>query len=87
MGSVFSFVSSDLKQKIDILIDLKNKDNQNYTTLKSMIEYERENRLLEKTDFVNGARTLLRLHRGLGTTWLSIGIIYKFIVVLCRLTF
>jgi len=65
MGSVFSFVSSDLKQKIDILIDLKNKDIQNYTTVKSMIEYERENKLLEKTDFVNGARTLLRLHRGL----------------------
>jgi len=65
MGSVFSFVSSDLKQKIDVLIDLKNKDIQNYTTVKSMIEYERENKLLEKTDFVNGARTLLRLHRGL----------------------
>lgn len=87
MGSVFSFVSSDLKQKIDILIDLKNKDNQNYTTLKSMIEYERENKLLDKTDFVNGARTLLRLHRGLGTALLSIDTIYKFIAVLCRLTF
>ncbi|XP_011161159.1 ceramide-1-phosphate transfer protein [Solenopsis invicta] len=65
MGSVFSFVSSDLKQKIDILNDLKNKNTQNYTTVKSMIEYERENKLLEKSDFVNGARTLLRLHRGL----------------------
>ncbi|XP_011648158.1 ceramide-1-phosphate transfer protein [Pogonomyrmex barbatus] len=65
MGSVFSFVSSDLKQKIDILIDLKNKDTQNYMTVKSMIEHEKENKLLEKTDFVNGARTLLRLHRGL----------------------
>lgn len=67
MGSVFSFVSSDLKQKIDILTELKSKDNQNYTTIKTMIEYERENKLLEKADFVNGARTLLRLHRGLGT--------------------
>lgn len=66
MGSVFSFVSSDLKQKIDILTELRNKDDRNYTTLKSMIEYERENKLLEKSDFVNGARTLLRLHRGLG---------------------
>ncbi|EFN78483.1 ceramide-1-phosphate transfer protein [Harpegnathos saltator] len=65
MGSVFSFVSSDLKQKIDILAELRNKDNQNYTTVKTMIEYERENKLLEKADFVNGARTLLRLHRGL----------------------
>lgn len=66
MGSVFSFVSSDLKQKIDILTNLLNKDNQQYTTVKSMIEYEKENELLEKSDFVNGARTLLRLHRGLG---------------------
>ncbi|KAG5325818.1 CPTP protein, partial [Pseudoatta argentina] len=65
MGSVFSFVSSDLKQKIEILTELKSKDAQNYITVKSMIEYERENKLLEKTDFVNGARTLLRLHRGL----------------------
>lgn len=72
MGSVFSFVSSDLKQKIDILTELKNKDTQNYTTIKSMIEYERENKLLEKADFVNGARTLLRLHRGLGITLLSL---------------
>lgn len=66
MGSVFSFVSSDLKQKIDILTELRAKDeSQNYATVKSMIEHERENKLLEKSDFVNGARTLLRLHRGL----------------------
>ncbi|XP_020284153.1 ceramide-1-phosphate transfer protein [Pseudomyrmex gracilis] len=65
MGSVFSFVSSDLKQKIDILIEQRSKDSQNYTTIKTMIDYEKENNLLEKPDFVNGARTLLRLHRGL----------------------
>lgn len=65
MGSVFSFVSSDLKQKIDILDQLVDKDSQNYTTIKSMIEYEKENKLMEKADYVNGARTLLRLHRGL----------------------
>jgi len=71
MGSVFSFVSSDLKQKIDVLTELKSKDAQNYMTVKSMIEYERENKLLEKADFVNGTRTLLRLHRGLGTYEIS----------------
>lgn len=65
MGSVFSFVSSDLKQKIEILAELVAKDTQNYQTLKSMIDYEKENKLLEKSDSVNGARTLLRLHRGL----------------------
>ncbi|XP_074107414.1 ceramide-1-phosphate transfer protein [Cotesia typhae] len=64
MGSVFSFVSSDLKQKIDVLNDLVNK-NDNYQSIKSMIDYEKENKLLEKSDYTNGARTLLRLHRGL----------------------
>ncbi|KAG7209813.1 hypothetical protein KM043_011427 [Ampulex compressa] len=65
MGSVFSFVSSDLKQKIEVLTELLGKDEQNYVTIKSMIHYEKENKLLEKADYVNGARTLLRLHRGL----------------------
>lgn len=77
MGSVFSFVSSDLKQKMDILTELTNKDDQNYKTIKSMIEYEKENKLLEKSDFVNGARTLLRLHRGLGIISLSTKIIQE----------
>lgn len=67
MGSVFSFVSSDLKQKIDVLAELVKKDEQSYNTIKSMILYEKENKLLEKSDLVNGARTLLRLHRGLGS--------------------
>ncbi|XP_066597197.1 ceramide-1-phosphate transfer protein [Prorops nasuta] len=65
MGSVFSFVSSDLKQKIDILLELNSKDDTNYGTIKSMIEHEKENKLLHKSDYTNGARTLLRLHRGL----------------------
>ncbi|XP_060828086.1 ceramide-1-phosphate transfer protein [Bombus pascuorum] len=65
MGSVFGFVSSDLKEKIQVLNDLINKDDRNYTTIKSMIEYEKENKILDKGDHSNGARTLLRLHRGL----------------------
>lgn len=68
MGSVFGFVSSDLKEKIQILNDLINKDDQNYTTIKSMIQYEKESKILDKGDCTNGARTLLRLHRGLGIT-------------------
>jgi len=75
MGSVFGFVSSDLKQKIDTLIELRSKNNQNYTTVKSMIEYEKENKLLEKPDFINGARTLLRLHRGLGIVSSSVYVV------------
>ncbi|XP_043468962.1 ceramide-1-phosphate transfer protein [Leptopilina heterotoma] len=65
MGSVFSFVSSDLKQKIDVLQELLEKDNNNYQTIKTMIEHEKNNNLLEKKDFISGARTFLRLHRGL----------------------
>ncbi|XP_015110948.1 ceramide-1-phosphate transfer protein [Diachasma alloeum] len=65
MGSVFSFVSADLKQKIDILNELLNKEEEKYQTVKSMIEHEKENKLLNKGDYSNGARTLLRLHRGL----------------------
>lgn len=66
MGTVFGFVSSDLKQKIEVLIELMNKNDQNYTTIKSMIEYEKESNMLDKGDYTNGSRTLLRLHRGLG---------------------
>ncbi|XP_033231005.1 ceramide-1-phosphate transfer protein isoform X2 [Belonocnema kinseyi] len=65
MGSVFGFVSSDLKQKIDLLQELLNKDQENYNTIKSMIQHEKENNLLEKKDFASGVRTFLRLHRGL----------------------
>lgn len=72
MGSVFSFVSSDLKQKIDILQELLEKDQDNYQTIKTMIQYEKDNNLLEKKDFVSGARTFLRLHRGLGNFPISI---------------
>lgn len=65
MGSVFSFVSTDLKQKIDLLQDLLDKNEKHYSTIKSMIEYEKENKMFDG-NHTNGARTLLRLHRGLG---------------------
>ncbi|OAD55338.1 Glycolipid transfer protein domain-containing protein 1 [Eufriesea mexicana] len=65
MGTVFGFVSSDLKQKIEVLIELMNKNEQCYITIKSMIEYEKESNILDKGDCTNGSRTLLRLHRGL----------------------
>lgn len=67
MGSVFSFVSSDLKQKIDMLTDLLNNNREEYGTIKTMIEYEKKNKLFDDGNYTNGARTLLRLHRGLGT--------------------
>lgn len=67
MGTVFGFVSSDLKSKMEILTDFLNSEqSSNFQTVKTMIEYERDNNLLQKKGYVSGSRTLLRLHRGLG---------------------
>lgn len=67
MGTVFGFVSNDLKSKMDILNEFLNGEQSSYfETVKKMIEYERDNNLLKKGGYVSGSRTLLRLHRGLG---------------------
>lgn len=67
MGTLFSFVSSDLKSKMDILSAFLNgEQSSNFRTVKTMIEYEKNNNLLTKKGYVSGSRTLLRLHRGLG---------------------
>lgn len=63
MGTIFSFVSKDLQAKMDILRGYVNDGH--YTTVRTMFEYERDKGLLEKRGYVSGARTLLRLHRGL----------------------
>lgn len=68
MGTVFGFVSSDVKAKIDILEMLRQKhdDGTNFESFSSMLEFEKSSGLLSKSDYVSGSRTLLRLHRGLG---------------------
>lgn len=68
MGTVFGFVANDLKSKIDILAEMreKHKDEDTFKTFSSMIEFEKSTGLLNKNDYVSGSRTLLRLHRGLG---------------------
>lgn len=66
MGTIFGFVSSDLKAKMDLLREILTKEEMKFTTAKEMIEYEKENELLYKNDYVSGSRTLLRIHRGLG---------------------
>ncbi|XP_050307197.1 ceramide-1-phosphate transfer protein isoform X2 [Anthonomus grandis grandis] len=67
MGTVFGFVSKDLRQKMDYLNNLviDNDTNQQYKTVKRMIEHEKENELLHKKGYISGSRTLLRIHRGL----------------------
>lgn len=69
MGTVFGFVSSDLRSKMDILNEFLNGEQSSYfETVKTMIEFEKEKNLLMKKGYVSGSRTLLRLHRGLGET-------------------
>lgn len=67
MGSVFGFVSSDVKSKIEILESHRKKENaEQFETFSKMMEYEKSSALFDKKDYVSGSRTLLRLHRGLG---------------------
>ncbi|XP_071452996.1 ceramide-1-phosphate transfer protein-like isoform X2 [Hetaerina americana] len=67
LGTIFGFVGSDIKAKIDILESLVSEDAQsgNFSTFKAMVEYEKQSDLIKKSDYVSGCRTLLRLHRGL----------------------
>lgn len=67
MGSIFEFISSDVKEKMDLLYDLlkTQNDSKDFSTVKGMIEYEKHNKLLKKKGYTSGSRTLLRLHRGL----------------------
>uniref|UniRef100_A0A182JN07 Glycolipid transfer protein domain-containing protein n=1 Tax=Anopheles atroparvus TaxID=41427 RepID=A0A182JN07_ANOAO len=66
MGTVFGFVSSDVKEKVEILEKLRSKENaESFLTIRTMMEYEQGSNLLSKKDYVSGSRTLLRLHRGL----------------------
>ena len=67
LGPVFYFVIIDIKDKINILKKLLNEFPENYSSLLSIVKHEK------KSDFYisqsnreqYGARTVLRLHRGL----------------------
>lgn len=67
MGTVFGFVSSDVKEKVHILEKLRQQQENpdKFETVQTMMEYEQSSNLLDKKDYVSGSRTLLRLHRGL----------------------
>lgn len=70
MGTIFGFVSSDIKAKLTILEEFRRNTevHSKFETVKSMIDYEKSSDLLQKKDYVSGCRTLLRLHRGLDFT-------------------
>ncbi|XP_076132055.1 ceramide-1-phosphate transfer protein [Alosa pseudoharengus] len=75
LGSVFSFISKDAVNKIEILAKFLNGENgTHYSTIQSMVKYELDNGLVDlaKRDKYpeSGCRTLLRLHRAL--RWLEL---------------
>lgn len=66
IGSVFSFVSSDVKSKIKVMEKHREgEDAVHYDSFKKMMKYEKDTNLYDKNGFVSGSRTMLRLHRGL----------------------
>lgn len=86
MGSIFGFVSSDVKSKIEILEEFRenNENSDKFESVKKMMDHERDNDLLNKKDYVSGSRTLLRLHRGLGEWRIESENNENFIETLCH---
>lgn len=75
LGSVFTFISKDAVNKIQILVNhLGGENGAHYVTIQSMVKYELENELVDLTKrgsfSESGCRTLLRLHRAL--RWLEL---------------
>ncbi|KAK2824983.1 hypothetical protein Q7C36_018910 [Tachysurus vachellii] len=75
LGSVFSFISKDAVNKIQILENLLMGENgTHYLTVQSMVKYELDNELVDlakrSSHPESGCRTLLRLHRAL--RWLQL---------------
>ncbi|KAM4610165.1 ceramide-1-phosphate transfer protein [Polymixia lowei] len=75
LGSVFTFISKDAVNKVQVLVNYLNSDNgSHYITIQSMVKYELENELVDLTKRgshpESGCRTLLRLHRAL--RWLEL---------------
>lgn len=66
LGSVFSFVATEITSKSETMHELrKNCQEEHFDSLKKMIDYEKGSQLLSDKSYVSGCRTLLRLHRGL----------------------
>ncbi|XP_053321095.1 glycolipid transfer protein domain-containing protein 2 isoform X2 [Spea bombifrons] len=75
LGTVFTFISSETRTKINILQGyLDGEHGQSYRTISSMIRYELDNEVvnfkeLPRNRVPSGCRTLLRMHRAL--KWLE----------------
>ena len=63
---MFSFVTSDVEEKIGILRDYRKSEHaEQYKTIQSMLAYEVASDTVKKKKTNSGSRTLLRLHRAL----------------------
>uniref|UniRef100_A0A1E1XV21 Putative cytoplasm n=1 Tax=Amblyomma sculptum TaxID=1581419 RepID=A0A1E1XV21_AMBSC len=67
LGSLFGFINSDVKSKLVILEEYRQSPDtaDNYETLNTMIEYEKQTGVIADEKKPSGSRTLLRLHRAL----------------------
>ncbi|XP_042235499.1 ceramide-1-phosphate transfer protein-like isoform X2 [Homarus americanus] len=66
LGPFFQFIARDVGVKLAILQKyLDGSNRHHYSTVQSMIKYEKEKNLLTSSDRSSGARTLLRVHRAL----------------------
>lgn len=72
LGTVFGFITSDVREKIGILQEHRRSENgEKYVLVQAMFEFEIANDLTQKkTHPLSGSRTLLRLHRALAFTML-----------------
>lgn len=68
LGTLFGFIGSDVKHKIEILQGYREGDNKtHYETVEKMIEYEKSTDYIHSNKETSGSRTFLRLHRSLST--------------------
>ncbi|XP_065087991.1 ceramide-1-phosphate transfer protein-like [Ochlerotatus camptorhynchus] len=67
MGTVFGFIVNDIKVKVQILEKLRKQQDHGdqFETVQKMMDYELNSGLLNRSDYISGCRTFLRLHRGL----------------------
>ncbi|XP_028663569.1 ceramide-1-phosphate transfer protein [Erpetoichthys calabaricus] len=75
LGTIFSFISKDAVNKMQIMVNHRNGENgDKYLTIQSMVQYELNNNLVDlkkRGDYSeSGCRTILRLQRAL--LWLKL---------------
>ncbi|XP_071955816.1 ceramide-1-phosphate transfer protein-like [Antedon mediterranea] len=68
LGTIFSFITSDLKDKIRILKEHQKATSDHFKSVHTMVKFELDNELTigkNSSGLLSGCRTLLRLHRAL----------------------